>query len=84
MNTEQLTEVLKLYETKLTGVGIKAINRVDGVGFLDHVCFMTIEAQEFVNNGRIGKANRWLGFIQGVLWAKGIYTVDKMKDHNRK
>ena len=29
------------------------------------------------------KANRWLGFIQGVLWEHHIFTIDNMRDHNR-
>ncbi len=30
-----------------------------------------------------GKSNRWLGFIQGVLWANGEYTIDDLKNQNR-
>jgi len=26
---------------------------------------------------------RWLGFIQGVLWASKAYTLAELKDHNR-
>ena len=29
------------------------------------------------------KACRWLGFIQGVLWSQGIYSIDEMRDDNR-
>ena len=29
------------------------------------------------------KANHWLGFIQGVLWLHGDYTLDQLQDHNR-
>jgi hypothetical protein len=29
------------------------------------------------------KSNRWLGFIQGVLWLHGDYTLDQLKEHNR-
>ena len=30
-----------------------------------------------------GKCNRWLGFVQGVLWMSGIYTIDQLRDHVR-
>lgn len=30
-----------------------------------------------------GKANRWLGFVQGVLWVAGLRTVAAMRDDNR-
>jgi len=29
------------------------------------------------------KQMRWVGFIQGWFWAKGLFTVDEMKAHNR-
>ena len=28
------------------------------------------------------KLMRWLGFMQGVLHAKGIYSIDEMRAHN--
>jgi len=28
-----------------------------------------------------GKVNRWLGFVQGVLSALGMYTIDELRDH---
>lgn len=30
------------------------------------------------------KAHRWLGFIQGVLWLSGVYTLDELKEHSHK
>jgi hypothetical protein len=29
------------------------------------------------------KSNRWLGFVQGLLWMTGVYTIPQMADHNR-
>lgn len=29
------------------------------------------------------KFNRWLGFMQGVFWLTGTYTLNEMRDHNR-
>jgi len=31
----------------------------------------------------IEKAMRWLGFVQGVLWLHGDFTLDQMREHNR-
>jgi hypothetical protein len=28
------------------------------------------------------KLNRWLGFIQGVLWCTGKYSINDMRHHN--
>ena len=28
------------------------------------------------------KRQRWFGFIQGLLWVAGKYSIDEMRDHN--
>lgn len=28
------------------------------------------------------KFMRWLGFVQGVFYAQGVYTIEQMKAHN--
>ena len=48
-----------------------------------HYKFMCLEAQKFVDEGRIEKAMRWLGFIQGVLWHGEYFTLDELKEHSR-
>ena len=50
---------------------------------ISHVLWMLCKIPEFIEAGREEKANRWLGFVQGVLWAKEIYTIEEMKEHNR-
>jgi hypothetical protein len=37
--------------------------------------------QEFIQ--RKEKIMRWLGFMQGALWVKGIYSIDEMRAHNK-
>ena len=29
------------------------------------------------------KFNRWLGFVQGVFWINGTFTLNQMRTHNR-
>jgi hypothetical protein len=31
----------------------------------------------------IEKVMRWLGFVQGVLWLHGDFSLDQMREHNR-
>ena len=50
---------------------------------LQHVLNMLVTTWDFVCEDRREKAFRWLGFIQGVLWAEGIYSIDELRDHNR-
>jgi hypothetical protein len=44
-------------------------------------------AQEYLRVARARskreKAHRWLGFIQGVLWMGGRYSLDELKEHSR-
>lgn len=49
----------------------------------DHVLGMLPKVRAFLDEGRVEKAMRWLGFVQGWLWAIGRYTVPELADHNR-
>jgi len=48
-----------------------------------HLGYMLWMIPQFIKEGRKEKANRWLGFVQGTLWAKGFYTIEEMKEHNK-
>ena len=48
-----------------------------------HCLYMLDEIITFVKAGRIEKANRWLGFVQGALWLSGEYTIIELKKHNK-
>ncbi len=50
---------------------------------LGHAYAMLPQLREFVAEGRLEKAFRWLGFIQGVLWANGVFVLEDLKNHNR-
>jgi hypothetical protein len=43
---------------------------------------MCLEGIKLVNENRIEKAMRWLGFVQGTLWAMGVRTIEEMKVEN--
>lgn len=49
---------------------------------LSHVLWMCDETEGFVKAGRMEKAFRWLGFIQGVLWMTGVASIDESKHQN--
>lgn len=50
---------------------------------LKHLLEMIPKAIGFIDEGKIEKANRWLGFIQGVLWVHKVFTLEELKNHNR-
>tara|TARA_Y100000034_G_C6870091_1_gene397104 strand:+ start:983 stop:1264 length:282 start_codon:yes stop_codon:yes gene_type:complete len=53
------------------------------VGGHKHLLYMCRMGINFIEEGKIDKAMRWLGFIQGVLCQSGIYTIEELKSHNK-
>ena len=89
MDEAKYEEVFKKYEDKLRAEGIPHRKfpfdalKPTRAKALAHCVSMLYEMKRFLREGRIDKVNRWLGFIQGVLWFCGIYTLNELKDHNR-
>lgn len=61
----------------------------DSIGFLDmypaepgHLLWMCEQIPTFLQEGRREKAMRWLGFLQGALWAYRWRSVEAMKTDN--
>lgn len=48
-----------------------------------HQLWMLEQIAAFMLAGRREKAMRWLGFVQGWLWASGYCTIDEMKEANK-
>lgn len=49
----------------------------------EHVLAMIDRIDPLVEAGRRDKAMRWYGFIQGVLWVMGMYSIDELREHSR-
>lgn len=56
---------------------------IDPHSLTQHLLFMSQEGQKLVEAGRVEKAMRWLGFLQGALWGLGITTIEEQKNINR-
>lgn len=88
MTAAHILEVLKIYEE---GLGSIAPIRAEyTVRFptqkvaLHHARFMCGEIKRLVvEEQKLDKAQRWLGFLQGILWTHGIYSIEDMRNHNR-
>ena len=51
---------------------------------LNHLLFMCKKIEEFADDPEhIGKANRWLGNVQGILWWSGYVSIDSLKEMNK-
>ena len=85
---EQIHDVVRRYDVELAERGY-LVGRADmalspsSVGGLKHVRWMIAEILQLYEERSVEKDQRWLGFIQGVLWSYGVETIDDMKGHNR-
>lgn len=49
---------------------------------LEHCLWMLEQMNTFGKRDR-DKINRWLGFVQGILYRENLFTIDEMRDHVR-
>lgn len=79
MTAVKIIEVCNRYQDRLRDLGLLTDN-----ARLRHVFNRMIPLTiQFASDNRLEKAFRWLGFMQGVLWAEGVYAIDELKDHNK-
>ena len=84
-----MKELIALYRARLVQDHHEAHNqyeyhpalRRDRCCQLDHVLWM-LDAMDQMQDAR--KHQRWLGFIQGVLYAQGIYDLTELRNQTRK
>lgn len=90
MTNEKILSVLKKYEDffnqfRMTGLLPLHDEHMDGdLGpVYQHLLTMIPQMRKFIEEGRRDKVFRWLGFMQGAMWALGSFTLDELKDDNR-
>lgn len=91
MTNEKLKEVFRFYKKDITHrlevssdlLRENTFPDLTPAGGYKHIIDMCRRAEKFIEEGKIDKAMRWLGFIQGVLCQAGIYTIDELKSHNK-
>lgn len=50
---------------------------------LNHAVWMCDQCRLFLRAGRLAKAYRWIGTIQGILLMNGVFSIAELKQHNR-
>lgn len=89
MTLEKMLEVIETYRQLFVERNIGKIDYShdelldEETHGLEHCHGMLDKMVEFVREGRMEKAFRWLGFVQGVLWATRVYPLTNLKNHNR-
>ncbi len=96
MNKDQVVAAIKKYSDYLSVAGVKSNRHLElevppyninasAPELLEHTRWMCDEIMVLVGSydQHVEKIMRWLGFVQGVLWSTGTYSIDQMKDDNR-
>ncbi|TSC89141.1 MAG: Uncharacterized protein G01um10143_522 [Parcubacteria group bacterium Gr01-1014_3] len=89
MTPDKVREVMAIYRKRFEEAGIEKKKLLDAshnsysLNSLQHCYAMLDEIDVFIQEARMDKVFRWLGFIQGCLWSHGVYTLDDLKNHNR-
>jgi len=86
MTKEQVLSVVEKYRTYLSLAGDKpelanfdqAPTRGEALRHMLNMC----DGIEKLYDEDVEKAMRWVGFMQGVLWAQGSFTLNEMREHN--
>ncbi len=90
MKKEKILSVIAIYRAKFIELGVGKIDFPHEETLntpehgLEHCHGMLDRMEEFIKEDRMDKVFRWLGFIQGVLWVRKIYTLTDLMNHNRK
>lgn len=85
MAPDRLIAVCLMYRDLLKQKGFAPMRDLNATIYVqrsEHLAWMCVETVKLVEEGRIEKAFRWLGFIQGALWADGHRTIDAMRLDN--
>lgn len=89
VNADKMLEVVRQYRALLLHIPPEAgpfDAQPSPRAAFAHIHGMLDSIEGFVKEGTKeawDKANRWLGFIQGVFWMHGTFTLNQMRDHNR-
>ena len=91
MTPEHTKQLLQKYRDRLAAYKARKISP-DSAGLtggyysiyqkLEHLAWMCEEALTFVDE-KSDKAQRWLGFIQGILWATNLKSIPEMRNESR-
>ena len=82
MTYMQINQLIKTYAELLVSRGNEPVRNHEAPNE-GHLLWMCEQVPQFLLCGRRDKAMRWLGFIQGSLWALGIRDVETMKFDNK-
>ena len=82
MTDKKILEAIEVYRKSFEAQGHTPIRNSETVN-KDHLLWMCTEIPNLLADGRREKVMRWLGFIQGSLWAMEEHSVEELKQGNK-
>lgn len=86
MTPAKIIKVIDRYTDMLIQCDILPVRNIDEsadrIVQLKHIGWMCLQIADMVEQGKVEKAMRWLGFVQGVLWSTDFRTVDDLRRDN--
>ena len=82
MNKKQINYALLTLQHWLENTYAKEGDQDDE--YILHLHTMLPKMRQMLESGDTEKLMRWLGFIQGVLWAYDYFTIDELREMNTK
>ena len=86
MTANQIKQVVHDYEkifSKVTAKTFAADAHPSPEEKKQHIAHMLLQIDYMVETGKLEKAFRWLGFIQGYLWSNDMSTIPDLKKSNQ-
>lgn len=80
MTKDRVKELFKYYARVLGSKGYVVKQHGEP---LEHVLWCCDQGCAFVDEDKVDKAMRWLGFVQGALWSGGIYRIEDLVLHSK-
>jgi len=85
MNDKNFLSLLQKYKERIEKLKSKtAENSYNEKVDLEHLLSMLPIMEKFIQEGQREKFFRWLGFMQGVFWSLGEFSLDELRNHNSK
>ena len=85
LTEDEIRKVVAIYRNALGPIALRAdtaIKQPSAEVALSHARFMCDEIDKMLEESiHLDKPFRWLGFLQGVLWTYGIYSIDDLRGH---
>ena len=87
MTTDRLVALLLFYKAYLARRGVVPCEDADGCAgagtHYGHLAWMCAKAAAMPAAGDAAEAMWWLGWVQAILVARGVYTLDEVRAHSR-